>query len=110
MCSSDLSGPAVRLDRAVSIHVYRILQESLNNVARHSGTHAASVRLRGSDRALELEVEDHGPGFDGAPDHAGLGIVTMRERAELVGGTIEFSRPPSGGMLVRLHVPAEAGV
>jgi len=106
--SLERSGPAVQLDRAVSIHVYRILQESLNNVARHSGTRAAAVRLRGSDGALELEVEDHGGGIDGSPDRTGLGIVTMRERAELVGGTIEFSRPPSGGTLVRLHVPAGA--
>jgi signal transduction histidine kinase len=105
----ERSGPPVRLDRAVSIHVYRILQESLNNVARHSGTRAAAVRLRGSDTAVELEVEDHGAGLDGVTDRAGLGIVTMRERAELVGGTIEFSRPPSGGTLVRLHVPVGAG-
>src|SRR5215471_10439578 len=105
----ERSGPPVRLDRAAGIHVYRILQESLNNVARHSGTRAAAVRLRGSDTALELEVEDHGAGLDGSPDRTGLGIVTMRERAELVGGTIEFSRPPSGGTLVRLHVPAGAG-
>ena len=104
----ERSGPPVRLDRAVSIHVYRILQESLNNVARHSGTRAAAVRLRGSDTALELEVEDHGAGLGGSRDRRGLGIVTMRERAELVGGTIEFSRPPSGGTLVRLHVPAGA--
>jgi signal transduction histidine kinase len=105
----ERSGPSVRLDRAAGIHVYRILQESLNNVARHSGTRSAAVRLRGSDTALELEIEDHGSGLNGTPDRAGLGIITMRERAELVGGRIEFSRPPSGGTLVRLHVPAGAG-
>ena len=99
----------MRLNRAAGIHVYRILQESLNNVARHSGTRSAAVRLRGSDTALELEVEDHGSGLGGSTDGTGLGIITMRERAELVGGTIEFSRPPSGGTLVRLHVPAGAG-
>ncbi|HEX4567798.1 MAG TPA: histidine kinase [Vicinamibacterales bacterium] len=104
----ERTGPAVRLDRAVNIHVYRILQESLNNVARHSGTRSAAVRLRGSDSALELEVEDHGGGLGGSSDRTGLGIVTMRERAELVGGTIEFTRPPAGGTLVRLHVPAGA--
>jgi signal transduction histidine kinase len=105
----ERSGPPVRLDRAVSIHVYRILQESLSNVARHSGTRAAAVRLRASDNGVELEVEDHGAGLDERTDRAGLGIVTMRERAELVGGTIEFSRPSTGGTLVRLHVPAGAG-
>src|SRR5215471_9944787 len=79
----ERSGPPVRLDRAVSIHVYRILQESLNNVARHSGTRSAAVRLHASETAIELEVEDHGAGLDGSPDRTGLGIVTLRERAEL---------------------------
>ena len=104
----ERSGPAVHLDRAVSIHVYRILQESLSNVARHAGTTDAAVRLRASDAAIELEVEDHGSGLDRATERRGLGIVTMRERAELVGGTIQFSTPPAGGTLVRLHVPARA--
>ena len=54
---------------------------------------------------LELDVEDHGRGLDGATDRRGLGIVTMRERAELVGGTIEFLQPQEGGTLVRLQVP-----
>ena len=56
------------------------------------------------DRAVELEVEDHGRGSEvRRTRRRGLGLVTMRERAELVGGTIEFLRPPEGGTLVRLH-------
>ena len=102
----ERSGPPVNLDKAISIHVYRILQESLSNVARHAGTTDAAVRLHASDTALELEVEDHGRGLDAATERHGLGIVTMRERAELVGGTIQFSTPPAGGTLVHLHVPA----
>jgi signal transduction histidine kinase len=54
---------------------------------------------------LELEIEDHGTGLDASPPRRGLGIVTMRERAELVGGTIEFVTPPEGGTLVRLKIP-----
>jgi signal transduction histidine kinase len=118
----ERSGPARPVDSAAGIHVYRVLQEALSNVARHSGADRAWVRLRFEPARLELEVEDHGKGL--APDVGpvfrpgdvaraearaykshGLGIVTMRERAALVGGTIEFLRPAEGGTLVRLTVP-----
>ena len=93
---------------ATSIHVYRVLQEALNNVARHSGAEDVSVRLRTANNVLELEVQDHGVGISAATERQGLGIVTMRERAELVGGTIEFLKPAEGGTLVRLQVPTHA--
>ena len=82
-----------------------MLQESLSNVARHSGAKRAIVRLRVSGGVLELEVEDHGSGLAGASGRRGLGIVAMRERAALVGGTLEFLRPAQGGTLVRMRVP-----
>ena len=102
------TGSAAGVDNAVAIHVYRVLQEALSNVARHAGATDAWVRLRATDGQLELEVEDHGLGLDAATERRGLGIVTMRERAELVGGSIEFLRPPEGGTLVRLKVPTHA--
>ena len=74
-------------------------------MARHSGTKQATVRLRAAAGALELEVEDRGSGLSGTPGRRGLGIVAMRERAALVGGTIEFIRPAQGGTLVRMRVP-----
>lgn len=104
--SYERIGTPVPLDPATGIHVYRILQEALTNVARHGQTTEARVRLRFDNGSLELEVEDHGAGFrtgDDAP--RGLGLVTMGERAELLGGTIAFDTPPGGGTLVRLRVP-----
>jgi signal transduction histidine kinase len=56
---------------------------------------------------IELDVEDHGAGADGAATRGGLGMVAMRERAEMLSGTIEFLRPVQGGTLVRLKVPIE---
>jgi signal transduction histidine kinase len=85
--------------------VYRVLQEAISNVARHSGAKRARVRLRSGEGALELEVEDHGTGLDAGPSRRGLGLVAMRERAALLGGTLELVRPRDGGTLVRLTVP-----
>jgi len=92
---------------SAGIHIYRVLQEALNNVARHAGTRAAWVRLHFTARELELEVEDHGKGFSMNGSKSGIGLVAMRERAELLGGTLEFRQPGSGGTLVRLRVPRE---
>ena len=64
----------------------------------------AWVRLRIAAPFLELEIEDHGTGMQHSTPRRGLGIVTMRERAALVGGTIEFARPRDGGTLVRVRV------
>ena len=99
-------GEPVVVDAQTGIHVYRVLQEALGNVARHSGARRASVRLRFSGDTLELEVEDHGAGLTSDRSHRGLGLVAMRERAELLGGTVEFTQPPQGGTLVRLRVPS----
>ena len=103
--SCERTGPASPVDVTVAIHVYRVLQEALNNIARHSGAKEAWVRLRFEPGLLELDVEDHGTGMNRGTRQRGLGVVTMRERAALVGGTIEFVRPREGGTLVRLRVP-----
>ena len=103
--SYEKSGVPFVLDGAASIHVYRVLQEALNNIARHSGAQKASVRLQFLDDALELEVADRGTGFAGRAAKSGIGLVAMRERAELLGGTIEFAQPAAGGTVVRLRIP-----
>lgn len=90
----------------IAVNVYRVLQEALNNLARHSGSGTAWVRMAFTPERLNLEVEDHGTGIpsDGKLRN-GIGIVAMRERAELLDGRIEFLRPSEGGTLVRLSVP-----
>ena len=98
-------GERAIVDEHTAIHVYRVLQEALANVARHSGARHAFVRLRATTDDLELEVEDHGRGIVADVSRRGLGLVAMRERAALLGGTLEFLQPPQGGTLVRLKVP-----
>ena len=110
--SYERTGRNVPVDGAVGIHVYRVLQEAVNNVARHSGADRVWVRLSFGDHTLQLEVEDHGKGMNtdfGLRRREGLGIVAMRERASIVNGTIEFKRPNGGGTLVRLVVPIGSG-
>lgn len=102
----DRSAELPPLDVTSAIHVYRILQEALSNVARHSGSTDAWVRLQWDGQALTLEVEDHGAGLSAAGTRRGLGLVTMRERAVLVGGTLDLVPATVGGTLIRLRVPA----
>src|SRR5437667_1411393 len=87
-----------------AIHVYRILQETLNNVVRHSKSSTAWVRLRLTPDRLRLEVEDRGVGMREEPC-GGLGLIAMRERADILQGTLELLRPPAGGTLVILEAP-----
>ena len=98
------TGASRDLDRTVAIHLYRVLQEALNNVVRHSGSAHASVRLRFAPAAVVLEVEDAGVGFRNK-DRQGMGLISMRERAELVNGHIEFLDREGGGALVRITIP-----
>jgi signal transduction histidine kinase len=117
----EKSGEPFAVDGNAAIHVYRVVQEALNNVTRHSGARESWVRLRFLPQALEVEVEDHGKGFETNAANPGIGLVAMRERAELLGGVVEFVRPglapgndrnhahseTGRGTLVRLRVPRE---
>jgi signal transduction histidine kinase len=105
----EKTGEGKELDRELSIHLYRVMQEALNNVARHSNSKSAAVRLRFSPAAIVLEVQDEGIGFQERVTQ-GLGLISMRERAELVNGTIEFANGEKGGVLVRITVPLASQV
>ena len=89
--------------------VLRIAQEALQNALRHAGAKRIAVRLRGDDAGLVLEIEDDGRGFD--PDAPGLrsrrlGLTSMEERAERLGGWLEIRSAPGAGTTVRLEVGA----
>jgi len=101
----EKSGESRELDREIAIHLYRVMQEALNNIAKHSGCSRAAVRLCYLPESVVLEVEDNGGGFGNSPGH-GMGLVSMRERAELVHGRLEVESPNPGGVRVRLTIPA----
>jgi signal transduction histidine kinase len=93
-----------------AIHVYRIVQESLSNVARHSGAREAWVTVREKDNHLELEIRDNGRGFAAPADlkraeGQGIGLMGMRERAEHLQGSFSIRSAPHKGTTVRVRVP-----
>jgi two-component system sensor histidine kinase NreB len=89
--------------------IFRLLQESLCNVVKHANAKHVAVTLRGTERGeIELAVVDDGIGFD--PSHAcegqkGMGIVGMRERARLVGGTVKIVSQPGQGTMIVFSIP-----
>lgn len=104
-----------RLPPEVEVCVYRIVQEALTNVARHSGASSCTVALVRRDGTLHLTIEDDGRGIDRviarAPDaRRGLGLIGMRERAQALAGTFLVENRGEGGtcVTVRLPVPAAA--
>lgn len=101
----EKTGQPFPVETSAGVHIYRVLQEALNNVSRHSGASDAWISLRFSSDSLELEVEDHGKGFVAEKSQRGIGLVAMRERAELIGGTLVISPHPQGGTKVRLQIP-----
>jgi two-component system, NarL family, sensor kinase len=93
----------------VDTAVYRIAQEALQNVVKHAEARSARLRLLSHGDTIILEVEDDGKGFvpaTSAGGPAGYGLPGMRERAELLGGTLEVSSYPGQGTLLRLRFPA----
>ncbi|HKW62940.1 MAG TPA: ATP-binding protein [Candidatus Acidoferrum sp.] len=103
----EKSGKPFSVESSAGVHIYRVLQEALNNVSRHSGARDAWVRLQYTPNSLELEVEDHGSGFIAEKMQRGIGLVAMRERAEIIGGTLAIAPGPQGGTQVRLQIPRE---
>lgn len=102
-------GPAP-LPAGVDLSAYRIVQEALTNTLRHAGAREAQVTLRYGADAVELEVRDDGRGVSaGDPSASGQGLMGMRERAMLLGGTLEAGPLPDGGYRVHARLPLETG-
>ena len=105
----ELSGDGAleHLPKNISTTVYRAIQESLTNIARHSGAKNAWVVLAAENGSLDVEVEDDGRGI--APEDLSksrsLGLKGMRERIAFIGGAFEVARAPRGGTRLRIKVP-----
>ena len=107
------SPDAARLASESESHLYRIVQEALNNVSKHAAARHVSVLLEHNDGEVRLIIEDDGRGFDAEQaaaglNHRGMGLTSMQERAALIGGRVEFESAPGQGTTVFARVPIQA--
>lgn len=101
-------GEAVDLPPGLALSAYRITQEGLTNVIKHAHTHRAEVHLRYCTDGLELEVRDDGGGPT-ATDSLGHGLVGIRERVALYGGSMTAGPTETGGFALRARLPLDPG-
>jgi len=102
-CESSVRG---RLAEGTEMHLFRIAQEALTNIARHSGATKASIRLTESGGGVRLVVEDNGRGLKReAALKPGLGMVGMRARARQIGGELKVGRSQAGGVRLEINAP-----
>ncbi|WP_043284235.1 hybrid sensor histidine kinase/response regulator [Paraburkholderia oxyphila] len=106
-CRLRIQGSEPVLPDAHATAVFRIVQASLTNVARHAGASRADVMLNSSATAFDLTVSDDGCGFDPAAARKGYsyGLLGMSERARLIGGSLQIDSAPGAGTVVSIHVP-----
>ncbi|MEU6673070.1 HAMP domain-containing sensor histidine kinase [Streptomyces sp. NPDC046925] len=103
----SFDSPVPKLGQAAELVLYRVAQESLTNVVRHSGARHVDFTLRTTPAGVDLRIRDDGHGIGRAAE--GAGIRGMRERALLIGADLDLTAPPAGGTEVHLHVPAPQG-
>ncbi|MEU2503226.1 sensor histidine kinase [Streptomyces sp. NPDC007863] len=103
----SVAGRPADVPAAVDRTVYRIVQESLTNVARHAGAGSASVRIDCRPETLTVSVEDDGRATPSLPPVPGLGLLGMRERVTALGGLLTAGPRAGGGFAVRAELPVE---
>lgn len=101
----DSEGDFTRLGNELAISAYRIVQEALSNIMKHSTATEAGVALRLHDDALDILVHDNGGGFDTARAAEGIGIIGMRERVVAMGGQIDIDSAPGEGTSIHIRLP-----
>jgi signal transduction histidine kinase len=100
--NSNYSG---RLADETETHLFRIAQEALTNVARHSGAKRVEVKLESNEGQVRLAIRDNGSGFTGRTNGAGMGMIGMRARARSAGGDVDIRSAPGGGVLIEVRAP-----
>ena len=96
----------VELKEPLATAVYRMVQEALTNVARHSGATSVDIEVHRTDK-LYVKVRDNGKGLNPDPNHKSYGLLGIRERARTLGGSAEIYSPPEGGTIVEIDIPLD---
>jgi signal transduction histidine kinase len=107
LISCDVEDSVRDLSRGAAAALFRIAQEALGNVAKHANAKHVTVQLTRADERVRLSVSDEGSGFDPgrAKSSGGLGLISMRERAHQLNGTLELATEPGHGTTIRVEIP-----
>lgn len=108
-CVLDVDAGEIALDKKLTTAIFRIFQETLTNIARHSGASQVHVKLENRPDAIILTVRDNGLGITEShiSDTKSLGLIGMRERASAWGGTVSIRGVPEEGTTVTVNIPKE---
>ena len=108
----SISEMGERISSPVALCIYRIAQEALNNVIKHADAHTVQFAFDRIDDSLELKIDDDGRGFEPKLNGAesSLGLLSMRERARMLNGTLEIRSTPGSGTTIHLIVPLDGVV
>ena len=106
ICTIDISGTLERLSETTAISAYRIVQESLTNIARYANAERVSIGLIEEQNTLVLMIEDDGDGFDINATGHGFGLNGMRERVEGLSGEFELDSAEGAGTRIVVRLPA----
>lgn len=104
-CRLDMDDRLPQLTGEQQTHLYRFLQEALNNISRHARASCATLAVARNTNSLQVEIFDDGEGSDNFPEKAGLGLRSMRERARCLGGKVQFFSKVGQGTHIYLAVP-----
>ena len=96
-----------RLDQNVETVLYRVIQETVNNVIKHAGANSLDIQLTKDEEGINAMIEDNGKGFDTnqLEQFEGIGLKNIRSRVEYLKGTVDFSSTPGAGTLVAIYIP-----
>lgn len=108
--SLETIGLNERLDEQTETVLYRVIQETVNNVIKHAKASKLDIQLTKDNEGIDLTVEDNGKGFDMASleQKSGIGLKNVLSRVELLKGSVDYSSQPGKGTLVAVHVPVQA--
>jgi signal transduction histidine kinase len=108
----NLQSNFVDIPSDAGLCLYRVVQESLKNIASHSGAKSAIVTLASDSETIELSVADQGVGFDPTPQslRRGVGLITIRERVRLLRGSFEIKSQPGIGTVLKVRIPLRSEI
>jgi two-component system, NarL family, sensor kinase len=102
-----IEGLQQRLNNDVETVLYRVIQECVNNVIKHSKADTLDISLIHDEDGIAVTIEDNGIGFDPMLSHEGIGIQNMKARIQFLKGSIDFDSVPGSGTVIAIHIPPE---